>query len=223
MASYIPETNGALRDWSQNFAALITANPFTYGLTAPDALTITTAANLYAAALTLSTDPGTKTKATVADKDAKKAAMLVTLRRYAQLIKLNNGVTNEEKIALGLTVNDTTHTPVPAPTTQPICSIIAALPLKHILRFADAATPTRRGKPPGATGLELFYFVGPTPPLMPDDSPGVEYYGQATRQPYGVNHKAENVGKLSTYWARWTTATALTGPFSAPVSMTIAA
>ena len=85
---------------------------------ASDAATIAAAYNLYNGALTLVLNPLTKTKATVADKNAKKHAMLATLRLYAQMIKLNRGVTNEAKIGLGIHINTSGPSPVPAPTTS---------------------------------------------------------------------------------------------------------
>ena len=228
MADYISKTEGGLRDWATNFSTLITANPSTYGLMASDAAAIAAAVGAYVPALTAATDPSTKTKATVAAKDSAKAAMLVTLRRYAQFIKLNNGVTNEEKTALGLKIDDTTHTPIPAPTTQPICTIVGTTPLQHTLRFADASTPSKRAKPHGALGLELYYLLGPTPavtppPASPDAASSAEFYGVVTRQPYAVTLDPSAVGKTATYYARWITRTGLVGPWSAPVAMTVAA
>jgi len=226
MADYLPRTDNGLRDWANNFSTLITANPSTYGLMASDATAIATVVNAYDSALTTALDPSTKTRATVAAKDSAKAAMLAVVRRYAQFIKLNDGVTNEEKIALGLTIDDTGRTPIPAPGTQPICTIIGTTPLRHTLRYADASTPAKRAKPRGVIGLELYYFVAPpatAAPLSPDAGDGVEFYGVATRQPYQVELDAIDVGKQATYYARWITRTGLVGPWSAPVAMTVAA
>jgi len=221
-SDYLPKTEGGLRDWTANFSALITANPSTYGLMASDATAIAALVNAYAAALTVAVDPATKNKGTVAAKDSAKAAMLAVVRRYAQVIKLNDGVTNQEKLDLGLNISDSSRTPVPAPTTYPICTILGATPLQHTLRFADASTPAKRAKPEGAIGLELYYFVGPNPPASPDGGPA-EFYGVVTRQPYAIDHGDADVGKLATYWARWITRTGLTGPWSGPTGMTVAA
>jgi hypothetical protein len=224
MADYIPKTEDGLRNWANNFSTLITANPTTYGLMASDATAIAALVDAFDAALTLATDPSTKTKTTVLARDAAKSAMLPVLRHYAQTIKLNDGVTNEEKGALGLTIDDTQRTPIPAPSTQPICNIVAATPLRHALRFADAATPAKRAKPDGVLALELHYFVGDDPPVSPDATGGTTiFYGLITRQPYAVVHEPVSVGKTATYYARWITRTGLVGPWSAPVSMTVAA
>jgi hypothetical protein len=224
MADYLPSTDSGLCGWALNFSTLITANPSTYGLMASDATAIAGVVNAFDAALTRATEPATKTKATVGAKDSAKAAMVAVLRHYAQSIKLNDGVTNEEKIALGLTIDDTHPTPLPAPSTQPMCSIVAATPLQHALRFADAGTPTRRAKPEGVIALELHYFIGEPAPVSPDASGGTtKFYGLATKQPFAVTHNPVDVGKTATYYARWITRTGLVGPWGTPVAMTIAA
>jgi hypothetical protein len=78
---YIPSTDTGIAAWADNFSTLITATPAAYGLMASDAVTIATSFNLFNAALTLVLNPLTKTKATVADKNAKKSAMISTLRQ----------------------------------------------------------------------------------------------------------------------------------------------
>jgi hypothetical protein len=227
MADYLPKTDGGLRDWTRNFSNLITANPSTYGLMASDAAAIAGVVDAYAEALTRATDPTTKTQGAVAAKDSAKAAMVAVVRRYAQVIKMNDGVTNEEKIDLGLNIDDTQPSPVPAPTTQPICSIVGATPLQHTLRFADSATPTKRAKPEGVVGLELYYFIGENPPVSPDAptpaGTSTKFYGLATREPFAVKLNAADVGQMITYYCRWVTRTGRTGPWSTPVAMTVAA
>ena len=235
MSKYIPSTDGGLRDWSQNFSSLITANPSTYGLMPSDAAAIAAAVGAYLPAYTAAVDPATKTKATVAAKDSAKAAMLITLRRYAQFIKLNVGVTNQEKAALGINIDDTSHTPVPAPTTKPACAVVESDSLQHTLRFTDASTPTKRGKPAGVLGVEVYYVLTPTTPPTAPGSPatapitpdvnadGMKYVGVATHQPYTVTFNPSAAGQTATYFVRWITRTAMRGPWSDGASKTVAA
>lgn len=224
MADYLPSTESGLCAWALSFSGLITANPGTYGLMASDAAAIAGVVGDFDDALTRATDRNTKTQGAVAAKDSAKAAMVAVLRHYAQVIKMNEGVTNEEKTNLGLNIDDTQPSPIPAPTTQPICSIIGATPLQHTLRFADSATPTKRAKPDGVIGLELHYYIGDTPPVSPDAAGGTtKFYGLATRQPFAVTLNPADKGKTATYYCRWITRTGLVGPWSTPVSMTVAA
>lgn len=218
-ASYIPSRDGDLSIWVTNFDVVIAANPGVYGLVAGDAVTIHSYVAAFNTALALAVNPSTKTQTTVAAKDGAKAAMLDIIRQYAQQIKSNFGVSNALKEALGLTINDTTKTPVVAPTTQPLITIVGALPLQISLRYADSASPDRRGKPSGALGMQLFVFLGPTPPTDPLE---YRFSGFITTQPVAVDFNGADIGKKATFIARWQTRTGLVGPWSSPVSMSVA-
>src|SRR5438046_3013565 len=159
MGSYIPTRDAELGQWVGNFSTLISASPATYGLVAGDAAAIAGYVNAFVAALTVVNNPATKTKATVAAKDGAKAAMLDIVRPYAQQVRNNNGVSNADKTALGLTIVDRTPTPVPPPTSSPLLSVIGATPGEHTLRYSDANTPDSRRKPAGTIGLQLFVAV----------------------------------------------------------------
>ena len=123
--SYIPTRDADLVLWSDNFQTLIAAAPTTYGLTAPIASTITGLHNTFAAALTLSSDPSTRTPATVAAKDAARGNMVPILRLYAQQIKANTAVSNALKVGLGIRLDDPIPTPIPPPAglNASACSI----------------------------------------------------------------------------------------------------
>jgi hypothetical protein len=146
--------------------------------------------------------------------------MLDIVRPYAQQIKSSRGISNADKSALGLTIDDASSTPVPAPTSSPILAILGATPGMHTLRFADSNTPEKRGKPVGAIGLQLFIAIAAA--AVAD--PGVaRLQGFVTRQPYGVPFDSADNGKIATYFARWQTRTGLTGPWSNAISFTVAA
>ena len=68
---YIPDKDTLLAAWAATFSSLINAGPGAYGLMASDGVTIALAYNLYNNALNLVLASGTKTKATVGDKNAK--------------------------------------------------------------------------------------------------------------------------------------------------------
>jgi hypothetical protein len=220
MASdYIPSTDTGCAAWAENFSTLITATPGAYGLMASDAVTIATSFNLFNAALTLVLNPLTKTKATVADKNGKRAAMLSTLRQYSQVIKRNLGVSNEAKIGLGLTIDDSGRTPIPAPTTAPILSIFNAAPLHHSVRFVDETSPDRRAKPAGVQGVLLAVAVGTTPPV---DFATMPVQGLMTRQNFDLGFALPDKGKNAYYAGRFVTPSGLPGPWSALAQLTIA-
>lgn len=218
MASYIPTRNADLLAWLANFSTLITATPLAYGLQTSDATTIAAENSAYSTAYTLATDPSTRTRATVAGFSAAKAHALSIVRPYAQQIANNLGVTNEQKASLGLTVRDTSRTPVPPPTTQPVLSIAFAQHLQMTLRFADVTTPTSRAKPAGVTTMVLAKYVGVAVATDPESA---NLDSLVTVQPVNVAFDSGDQGKICTFFARWANRKGQLGPWSAGVHMTI--
>ena len=218
--TYLPSRLSLLRDWAVNFSTLITASPTTYGLTAGNATTIATSVNAFVAAYTLATDPGTRTRVTVAAMHVQRAAMTTVIRQYAAIIRANPGLPAEQCAELGLTVPDLLPSPIPAPATFPLVDVINATPGRHELRYSDSANPDSRSKPAGAIGMQLFRIVGEEAVESPDAALLV---GQFTTNPVRVDNNPADTGKVATYFARWITQRGLVGPWSNGTSFTIAA
>ncbi len=215
---YIPESDAAFAAWLTNFSTLISADPSQYGLEAADGVAIANQETAFVAALQLATDPATRTKPSVAGKDAARAAALTVVRPYAIQIRNNLGVSNQAKLDLGLNIPDPTPTPIPAPASAPILAVIGATFGQHTLRYADENTPAARRKPFGAVGLELFVAIADAPVSDPAEASFVRV---VTRQPLAVSHDSADNGRMATYFGRWITRTGLAGPWSSPVSYTI--
>lgn len=234
-APYIPARDSTLDSWADNFQTLIAASPATYGLTAPDAVVITNAFNVWHAAYLVGgstgspptpVNPSTFTTVSVAAKNSAKFAMIIIVRSYAAQIRLNPGVTNSDKVALGLNLPNNTPSPIPVPLTFPLLSIVSAGPGTQLIRFADSATPALRAKPFGAVGMQLFRGVGVA---AITDVALTNFLAQLTTQPFQASFLIGDAGKVATYFARWITrgrpvgdAAAQVGPWSAPVSQNIA-
>lgn len=225
-APYIPARETDLVTWADNFAALITAAPATYGLDAPTAAIIQAAVDTWDAAYALAVNPSTRTPTTVADKNSAKLAMIPIIRTYASQIRLNPGVTNMDKVALGLNLPNNSPSPIPQPSTMPVITIMNATPLRHTLKFRDEmASPTSRAKAPLTIGLELWRGVDT---IALTDPAKCDYIGTFVKVPFYSNFDADQAGKIATYFGRWITRAgsagynqALTGPWSVAASMTI--
>jgi hypothetical protein len=217
---YLPGTDEGALTWMQNFSSGITANPALYQLMAADATTISSAVTAFATALAVSSNPATRTPVTVATKDDAKTSAEQVCRQYAQMIKLNAGISDPDKIAIGVPPVNTTRSPIPAPSSSPLLDVIGATPGQHTLRFADSGSPDSRKKPFGAMNLQLFRVVGTAPANTPDDA---DFVGAITKNPVEVGFDFSEAGKTATYFARWANRRGEVGPWSAPVSMTIAA
>lgn len=214
-APYIPPSDAAFLAWSVNFSTLITASPATYGLVTADAVTIQAANDAYAAAQAVVDSPATKTVTTVAAKNAAKNSATGIYRTYASQIRINPGVSNSDKLALGLNLPNNSPSPIPAPTSSPIIAVIGSTPGQHTMRFADSNTPDKRSKPQGVTAMQVFRTIGVSVATDPD---AALLYGTFTKQPFAINYDSGDAGKVSTLWARWVTRTGLIGPWSSSVS-----
>lgn len=217
--AYIPASDWGFKSFLQNFSTLISADPGKYGLSGADAVIIADRYTAYAAAFDTVQAPTTRNATTIGQKDAQRASAVASVRVYAQTIKMNKGVDNEAKLALGIHVDDPTPTPIPQPTTAPLLTIVAAFSGQHEIRYADETTPAKRGKPQGVIQMELRRTVetGANP-----DPGAARPVGLFTKQPVMVEQDPLDAGKTATYFGRWVTRTGLVGPWSLPIAMTIA-
>jgi hypothetical protein len=135
-------------------------------------------------------------------------------------LQASAAVSDDERAALNITIPDPTATPVTAPTTRPIVTIQCQARLQHIIGFMDEATPTRRSKPAGALGVEIWHKIDGPPPTDPSE---LTFVALDTATPYTVDFSGADGGKMAHYWLRWVTATGLKGPWSDTASATIGA
>jgi hypothetical protein len=220
---YIPRSDAAFRDWLLNFSALLSADPARYGVSSAEAAAIAGHAGAFDEAYQAAQAPATRTSVAIAHKDVMRAAANAPVRTLAQQIKADPGVAGDDKIALGIHVDDAVRSPVPAPTSAPLLMLVSSFSGVHQLRYADERTPAARRKPAGAAQLQLNVAIAPGPVTDPAES---QLYGLFTKQPIRVEHDPGKGGEAgaqtATYLARWVTRTGKFGPWSLPQSMTIA-
>lgn len=202
--NYIPPREADFVTWITNFDALILATPTAYGLSSADAAALDTLTQLYLAAYALALGGSTRGPANIAAKDAARANVTTRARQLATVIQANPAITDEQKTGLGITVRKTNKTPIPAPTTSPLLTFVAATPLQATLRYADQLTPASRALPFGAIALALRVVV----------AAGSTQNLHITKNPVGVNFITGDAGKIATYTANWITRTGLLGPDS---------
>ena len=202
MCPYIPNKDADFGPWLINLATLATASPATYGLVSGQAAAITAQSDAWQAAYTMATDPSTRTPASVANKDAVRAAAEATVRPICVTVSLNPAVTNENKTALGVTVKKTVPTPVPPPTTRPGMNIVGLTPGVVSLNYIDVDLPNGKSKPPGTIGLEIWGSVGTE---FATDPAQASYLGSLTKSPNRLVFGAGDAGKKLSLWGRWVT------------------
>lgn len=218
MSGYIPTKDADLDTWASNWSTKVTAAPATYGLTAPIAVVVAALFATWHAAYLAATAPTTRSPTTVAAKDSAKGAMVPILRLYSQQVKANDTVSNANKEALGIHIDDTVPTPIPPPTTHPIVTVVSSGTQSMVLRFADEVSPASRRRPFGAIGLLLRKQVSVSPGIDPEAG---AFEGLFTRIPFEVAFIPADVGKTCRFWAQWTNGKGQEGPWSAPVDRVV--
>ena len=86
--------------------------------------------------------------------------------------------------------------------------------------MADEATPTRKAKPDGVMGAELWVKVGDPPPSDPSE---LSFLSVDTRTPYVANFAGADGGQTAHYMLRWVSTSGEMGPWSETASATIGA
>lgn len=219
-SSYIPAEDGKCLTWLQTFANGIQQDPGLYMQSTADANAIRQAVDAFAAAYADAMDPAQRSPTRVADKDDARNEAVQLCRQVAVLIKYNAGISDSDKIAIGIRPVNPSRQPIHVGNTSPLLNVIGATPGAQTVRYADSMTPESGKKPFGATQLQLFVAVGEA---VIDDPDAAQFYGAFTKNPIGVGFSSADDGKVATYFARWADRRGGTGPWSLPVSMRIAA
>jgi hypothetical protein len=119
-------------------------------------------------------------------------------------------VTNEDLLAMGFHIHDTTPTTVNALDEFPV--VEARTAKARIVDFWFKGRNNKRwGKPKHAHGMELKWIMADTPPASVDDFPHSEF---ATRNPLRLVFDEADRGKRLYYIARWETEAAKKSEFS---------
>lgn len=212
--SFLPSADAELLAWSTNFKTMIAGTPATYGLTAAQASEYATVQDTYATTFQVAKDPSTRTRPTVADKDAAKSELQISSRLLAKIVEGTASVTDAQKLALGLTVRKS-PTSRPAPDMAPIVEVMAVSGRSIKIRL-HGDEPSRRGRPVDVAGASFFTFVGENPS---EDKANWKFEGSTTKMIYDIE-MASSVAPGSRVWvsAYWFNAKSESGPMSQPAA-----
>ena len=156
-------TDAEIASGTQVFSAEISANFATYGLTNAQATSYATLSGNYVSKWNIATNPTTRTKVSVGEKNDARTALKIAARDLASIINGIPTVTDPQKVALGLRVRDTHPTPSPVPGESPVLTIENAGGniIKVKLRGEGL---NKRGKPTGVKGAATYYWIGDETP-----------------------------------------------------------
>lgn len=222
MADYIPAPDAEFNAWQGNFLSYATANAAALGLDPlVDIPPLTAAQGVWTTDFPAHVTAQNTAQSAKVTKDASRAGYVSLIRALVRRLQASADVDDAERAALGITVPDTDPTPIGPPTTRPIVSVRCDQRLQQTIDFMDETTPTRKAKPPGVLGAEIWVKVGDPPPVDPDTD--LRFLGLDTRTPYVAGYSGADGSQMAHYMLRWVNSKGDKGPWSETASATIGA
>lgn len=224
MADYIPDTDSTFQVWANNFMDYANGHLADLGLTAADLVELSNMQADYNVRMKTHITARQAARSACQAKDGSRREFKSALRHLVRQLQVSDAVDDPEREALGITVADSTRTANTAEiTTRPIGAVDTSERLRHKIRFADESTPTRRAKPAGIMGCEIWVKVLPTGEPPPMDADGFSFVFMDTASPHTVEYEGGDGGKMAHYMLRWVKRGGRKGPWSETISATITA
>ena len=214
MADYIPRSDSEFNDWQSNFIDYVTNNAGNMGLTPEDLAPLTAAQSSWQTAYNDLIAAEAALSNARENKNGTRQNYESSLRATSQRLQASTDVSDADRAALGLTIRDTVRTAAGVPTTRPLATIESSDRLQHKINFVDEDSPTRRAKPDGVLGCEIWVKIGDAPPSSPDE---LRFLGLDTATPYVAKFAPEDANKTAYYMLRWTNRSMEAGPWSETV------
>jgi hypothetical protein len=219
MADYIPAPDADFNAWQINFVTYANANLAALGLVAADLTPVTAAQATWATAYPAHVAAVAAAQSAKQAKSGARNAYVAVVRALVRRLQASPSVSDAERASLGITVPGQGG-PIPAPNSRPLVAVECGQRLQHTLRFVDENSPTRRAKPDGVLGAEIWAKVGTAPPVNEAE---LRFVAVDTATPYTLNFESADGGKNAYYWLRWVSPTGQRGPWSEQAAATIAA
>ena len=224
MADYIPTNDGQFDAWANNLMDYANGHLAELGLAAGDLADLVSMQADFNTKMTAHTAARAAAQSARQAKDDSRREYKSALRHLVRQLQVSDAVDDPKREALGITVVDAIRTAnTAAITTRPIGQVDTSQRLRHKIRFVDEATPTRRAKPKGIMGCEIWVKVLATGEPTPTGGDELSFVFMDTASPHIVEYEGEDGGKMAHYMLRWVKSGGQKGPWSETISATITA
>jgi len=166
-------------------------------------------------------------------KDAARRTLEAAARPITSFIQGFPKTTDADRATIGITVRDVSGTPTPIPTTRTQTLVQSGQRLTHTLRLSaatrskpDESTPTRRARPKGVLGAEVWLTLIDAGQPAPTDPSALAFLTMATKPTFRADFKPGDGGTKwggAVYMPRWVNTQGETGPWSEIATATVAA
>jgi len=221
MPDYIPSPDGDFDAWQINFITYASANAAALGLDPlVDIPPLTAAQGVWTSDYPANTAAQAAAQSARQAKDVARGGLEGVIRPLVARLQASPDVDDAERQALGIPVRDAIPTATDVPKTRPVVSVDTSQRLQHTIGFADEATPTRKAKPAGVRGAQVWVKIGDPAPVDPSE---LTFLATDTRTPYVAAFDGADANKVAHYMLRWENTRGETGPWSETASATIGA
>lgn len=217
MADYIPQNDAEFDVWQKNFAAYAADKKAELGLVDTDLAPLTAAQTAWSGGYAAHVSAQAAAQSACTAKDGARAAYEAVLRALVARLQLSATTTDAHRAGLRITIRSKTRTAAGVPDTRPVAEIDASTPRRHVVDFRDEGA-TRKAKPAGVMGAEVWRSVGDAPPADPGQC---QFLALDTETPYVADYAGAQAGKRAFYYLRWVNKQGQPGPWSDVFSATI--
>ena len=210
-----PRTEAGLLFWAHNAAPKLMAFPLRYGQTDARAQEFSDKTDAFATAFASAYNPSTRTRVTIAAKDAAADALRAAAGIINDYAQADANVSVEDKLDVGLPVHKA-PAPRPAPAVGPELDVMGVDVRTVHVRLRDAENPLRRGKPANVATAMIFVAVGD---VAPQSLKAWRQVATASRTTWSFDLPADVLPGTKFYvTACWCTSTQKTSPAAEPVA-----
>lgn len=167
---YIPRSDADFDGWQNNFILVLVANATLWAILAAEVTAIKAFQTTWIAALAAG-NKGLKSVRTSQQTSAKNVARKSYEKALRMFVKrwiiANPAVTEAQRIALRVTVSDSTRTKAKTSIYAPNVEILASKGYTLVFYFLqepDATGAKKRSIPVGMHGVKIYYMLGENPP-----------------------------------------------------------
>ncbi len=223
MADYIPKGDADFDSWQETFVDYIVANTMALGISLSEKIELTSTRQSWETRYLTHKNSQNKAKGDTELKEDALDTHVSTIRKFTKKIQGRPETTDDQREALGITVPDTTLTPLSEQIvlneSPPVMEAVCTAPGQVRLDWRPSVVGTdSEAKPQGIDGVAIWYAKGG----IPTDIAEWRFLALDTNTPY--THNVGNAASITiAYRAQWFDRRKRMGPFGNSVTVAVTA
>ncbi len=218
---YIPGPDGDFNSWQEIFVNYVVANSMALGISMSEKTELLDSKMGWETNYLTHMNSQNKAKGDTELKDDFRDTHESTIRKFTKKIQARPETTDAQREACGITVPDTTLTPLsenivltePPPVIKPTCTAPKQVIIKW---YPDQTVTDSEAKPQGLDGVAIWYAEGG----IPSEESGWRFLALDTNTPY-VHNVGNDASVTIAYKAQWFDRRKRMGPFCDPVTIAV--